>query len=238
MRPRVLVSGLALLATLVAVGFVAQSGILGELLSEAWIDRAVRGKGIAGEMLYLGVAGVATALALPRHVVSFLGGYAFGVGLGTLLALAGTGFGCVMSFFYARGIGRPLVSARMGARVQRVEDFLSVHPFWMTVLIRLLPVGNNFATNLAAGVSRVPATPFFLGSLFGYIPQTLVFALAGSGVEVGAASRIGVAVLLFLASGFIGAWLYRRYRHGKTLGAEVDEALEEPAVPSDGSKTG
>ncbi len=238
MKPRVLFSGLALLATLVAVGFVVQSGILGELLSEAWIDRAVRGKGVAGELLYLGVAGVATALALPRHVVSFLGGYAFGVGLGTLLALAGTEIGCVLSFFYARAIGRPLVSARLGARVQRVEDFLSAHPFWMTVLIRLLPVGNNFATNLAAGVSRVPGTPFFLGSLLGYIPQTLVFALAGSGVEVGAASRIGVAVLLFLVSGFMGAWLYRRYRHGKTLGADVDEALEEPAVPSDGSKTG
>ena len=127
-------------------------------------------------------------------------------------------------------IGRPLVSARLGARVQRIEDFLAAHPFWMTVLIRRLPVGNNFATNLAAGVSRVPALPFFLGSLLGYIPQTLVFALAGSGVDVGASSRIGIAAALFLVSGVIGAWLYRKYRHGKTLGAEVDDALEQPAA--------
>lgn len=238
MKPKVLLSGLALLATLVAIGYALQSGVLGDLLSEAWIDRSVRGKGIPGELLYLCVAGLATALALPRHVVSFLGGYAFGVGLGTLLALAGTEIGCVLSFFYARAIGRPLVSARLGARVQRVEDFLATHPFWMTVLVRLLPVGNNFATNLAAGVSRVPAVPFLLGSLAGYLPQTLVFALAGSGVELGAASRVGVAVLLFLASGVIGAWLYRRYRHGKTLGAEVDEALEESALPDEGSQRG
>ena len=238
MKARVLVSGLALLATLVAVGLVVESGALGELLSEAWIDREVRGKGIAGELLFLGVAGVATSLALPRHVVSFLGGYAFGVVHGTLLALAGTGIGCVLSFFYARAFGRPLVSARLGARVQRVEDFLSAHPFWMTVLIRLLPVGNNFATNLAAGVSRVPANPFFLGSLLGYLPQTLVFALAGSGVDLGAAWRIGIAVALFVASGVIGTSLYRRVRHGRTLGADVDEALEEPAAPVDGSKHG
>jgi uncharacterized membrane protein YdjX (TVP38/TMEM64 family) len=235
-KPRALLSGLALLATLVVIGYALQSGVLGDLLSEAWIDRSVRGKGIPGELLYLCVAGLATALALPRHVVSFLGGYAFGVGLGTLLALAGTEIGCVLSFFYARAIGRPLVSARLGARVQRVEDFLATHPFWMTVLVRLLPVGNNFATNLAAGVSRVPAVPFLLGSLAGYLPQTLVFALAGSGVELGAVSRVGVAVLLFLASGVIGAWLYRRYRHGKTLGAEVDEALEESALPDEGSQ--
>ncbi|MBI2754362.1 MAG: TVP38/TMEM64 family protein [Betaproteobacteria bacterium] len=238
MKPKVLLSGLALLATLVVIGYALQSGVLGDLLSEAWIDRSVRGKGIPGELLYLCVAGLATALALPRHIVSFLGGYAFGVGLGTLLALAGTEIGCVLSFFYARAIGRPLVSARLGARVQRVEDFLATHPFWMTVLVRLLPVGNNFATNLAAGVSRVPAVPFLLGSLAGYLPQTLVFALAGSGVELGAASRVGFAVLLFLASGVIGAWLYRRYRHGKTLGAEVDEALEESALPDEGSQRG
>lgn len=238
MKPKVLLSGLALLATLVVIGYALQSGVLGDLLSEAWIDRSVRGKGIPGELLYLCVAGLATALALPRHVVSFLGGYAFGVGLGTLLALAGTEIGCVLSFFYARAIGRPLVSARLGARVQRVEDFLATHPFWMTLLVRLLPVGNNFATNLAAGVSKVPAVPFLLGSLAGYLPQTLVFSLAGSGVELGAASRIGVAVLLFVVSGVIGAWLYRRYRHGKTLGAEVDEALEESALPDEGSQRG
>jgi uncharacterized membrane protein YdjX (TVP38/TMEM64 family) len=230
MKPRVLLSGLALLATLVAVGWAIESGAFGEVLSKDWIDTSVRGRGIDGEILFLCVAGLATAVALPRHFVSFLGGYAFGVGPGTLLALAGTVLGCLLTFFYARVIGRPLVSARLGARVQRIEDFLAAHPFWMTVLIRLLPVGNNFATNLAAGVSRVPAVPFFLGSLLGYMPQTLVFALAGSGVDVGAAWRIGIAAALFLASGIIGAWLYRKYRHGKTLGAEVDDALEQPAT--------
>ncbi len=227
MKPRVLVSGLALLATLVVIGWVIESGAFGDLLSKDWIDSEVRGKGIGGEILFLCVAGLATAVALPRHVVSFLAGYAFGVVLGTLVGLAGTVIGCVLTFFYARIIGRPLVSARLGARVQRIEDFLAAHPFWMTVLIRLLPVGNNFATNLAAGVSRVPVLPFFLGSLLGYIPQTLVFALAGSGVEVGGVWRIGIAVALFLVSGAIGGWLYRKYRHGKTLGADVDEALEE-----------
>ncbi len=235
MKARALLSGFALLATLVTVAYFIQLGVAADLLSESWVDRSVRGKGIPGELLFLCVGGLATALALPRHVVSFLGGYAFGAGLGTLLALAATVIGCALSFFYARVIGRPLVSARLGARVKRVEDFLACHPFWMTLLIRLLPVGNNFATNLAAGVSRVHARPFLLGSLAGYVPQTLVFALAGSGVELGAVPRIAIAVLLFAVSGVIGVRLYRRFRHGRTLGADVDEALEGPAIPADGS---
>lgn len=230
MKLKVLFSGLTLMATLIAAGFIIEMGLLDDWLSATWIDRAVRDHGLSGELLYLGVAGLATALALPRHVVSFLGGYAFGVGLGTALALIATEIGCVLSFFYARAIGRPLMSARLAARTRRVEDFLAGNPFSMTLLIRLLPVGNNFLTNIVAGVARVPARPFLLGSLVGYVPQTLVFALAGSGVDLGTAPRIVIAVLLFVVSGVIGTRLYRKYRHGRSLGTEVDRALEEDAA--------
>jgi uncharacterized membrane protein YdjX (TVP38/TMEM64 family) len=227
LKKRSIARGLVFLLTLVAIGYLLESGLLSGLLSEDWIDREVRGKGMSGELLYLAVGGVACALAVPRHIISFLGGYAFGLGLGTLLALLATEIGCVLTFTYARIIGRPLVAARFGERVRRIDEFLAANPFSMTLLIRLLPVGNNFATCLAAGVSRVPARPFLLGSFLGYLPQTLVFALAGSGIETGAGVRVGLAVLLFVVAGVIGTWLYRRYRHGKTLGAEVDEELDE-----------
>jgi uncharacterized membrane protein YdjX (TVP38/TMEM64 family) len=217
--------GLVFLATLVAIGYVVESGTLTGLLSEAWIDSEVRGKGASGELLFVAVGGLVTAVAVPRHIVSFLGGYAFGAGLGTALALAATEIGCGLVFFYGRFIGRPLVSERMRERVRRIEDFLAANPFSMTLLIRLLPVGSNFATCLAGGVSRVPAGPFLLGSLAGYLPQTFVFALAGSGMEVGARLRLAVAALFFVVSGAIGIWLYRRYRHEKTLGEEVEKAI-------------
>ena len=225
MKLKTYLPGLVFLATLIAIGYVLESGLLQDMLSKSWIDDQVRGKGIPGELLFVAVGGVVTALAIPRHIVSFLGGYAFGLGLGTALALAATELGCALTFFYARLVARPLVSARLGARVRRIEDFLAANPFSMTLLIRLLPVGNNFATCLAAGVSRVPARPFLLGSLLGYLPQTFVFALAGSGIEMGGSQRIAFAVLFFLASGAIGIWLYRKYRHGKSLGEEVEKSI-------------
>ena len=225
MKLRTYVPGLIFLLTLIAIGYVLESGLLGGLLSEDWVDREVRGKGIPGELLFVAVGGLVTAVAVPRHVVSFLGGYAFGLGLGTALALAAAEIGCVLVFFYGRIVGRPLVSARLRARVRRIEDFLAANPFSMTLLIRLLPVGNNFATCVAAGVSRVPARPFLGGSLLGYLPQTFVFALAGSGIEMGANFRVALAVLFFVVSGAIGIWLYRRYRHGRTLGEDVEKAI-------------
>lgn len=225
MRFRTYLPGMVFLLTLITVGYVLESDMLTGVLSEDWIDREVRGKGVPGELLFVAVGGLATAVAVPRHVISFLGGYAFGFGLGSALALAATEMGCLLTFFYARIIGRPLVSERLRGRVRRIEDFLAANPFSMTLLIRLLPVGNNFATCLAAGVSRVPARPFLLGSLVGYIPQTMVFALAGSGVEMGANYRVALAVLFFVVSGAIGIWLYRRYRHGKTLGEDVEKSI-------------
>jgi uncharacterized membrane protein YdjX (TVP38/TMEM64 family) len=64
--------------------------------------------------------------------------------LGALAAL----LGCVMAFYYARWFGRALVAGRYAAKVER---WMFVHaPFMMTLLIRLLPVGSNLVTNLAA----------------------------------------------------------------------------------------
>ena len=230
MQPRVILRGLIFIATLFALGYVLEATHFGASINQAWVDAEIRGKGLSGELLFVGVGALAAALAMPRQFIGFLGGYAFGFVIGAALTLAAVISGCIISFFYARWIGRHFITARFGARILRVDDFLSRNPFAMTLLIRLLPIGNNLATNLAAGVTRVRALPFFLGSLIGYIPQTLVFALVGSGVNVDPALRIGVAVLLFLVSGVIGVWLYRKYRHGHTLGADVDAELDPQAL--------
>ncbi|TPW10910.1 MAG: hypothetical protein FD130_2102, partial [Halothiobacillaceae bacterium] len=46
------------------------------------------------------------------------------------------------------------------------------------------------------------------------IPQTVVFALIGSGISVDPLLRIGLGVALFLLSGLLGLYLFRQFRHG------------------------
>ncbi len=222
MRLRAYLPGLVVL---VAIAIAIGQGYTSGLLSADWIDREVRGRGISGELLFVAVGGLATAVAVPRAVVSFAGGYAFGIVQGAALALLAEALGCALTFTCARTFARRVVRERMGPRVRRLDAFLAANPFSMTLLVRLLPVGNNFATNLAAGVSRVGALPFLLGTLVGYAPKTLVWALAGSGIETGAYLRVAIAGLLLVLSGAIGVWLYRRYRHGRSLGEDVEGAL-------------
>ena len=228
MNERVILKGLALMLSLALLGYLFNSSDLGNSVNEAWIDARVRGHGVNGALLFLLMGGLFTAIGLPRQIIAFLGGYAFsGIWLGTLLGALAALLGCILTFAYARFFGRGLLRSRLGERAGRFDRFVHLHPFSMTVLIRLLPAGSNLLTNLAAGISSIRPAYFFSGTFLGYLPQTLVFALVGSGVHIAPALKLALAIGLFLISGVLGVWLYRRYRHGLSLDDRVDAELDE-----------
>ena len=225
MNSSILLRGLALFTSLVLVGFVLRSTELGAVFDEDWIDAYVRGRGPGGYLVFVCLGLAFTALGLPRQIIGFLAGYAFGFAEGTGLALAATTLGCVAAFYYARFLGRDFVAHKFPDKVRRIDAFLNQNPLAMTLLIRFLPLGSNLATNLAAGVSGVRGLPFFAGSLTGYLPQTIVFALVGSGIGIDPVFRISLGAVLFALSGVLGVFLYRRYRHGMIFDDDVDREL-------------
>ena len=209
--------GLLLIAVLTGIGFAVQKGELGGIFNQEWIDTHVRGSGRIGELIYLAGAVLFVTFGLPRQLVSFLGGYAFGLNLGVCLALAATTIGCCISFLFARFIGHKVISNRFPDRIKKADLFLRDNTFAMTLLIRLLPLGSNFLTNLLAGVSSVRATFFITGSMVGYVPQTVIFALLGSGISLDPELRITLSIVLFVLSAALGYFLYRRYRRDRKL---------------------
>jgi len=225
-----LVKGLVLIASLAALGWGLKASGLGNMLDSHWVDTQVKGHGLNGELLYLAIATATLAIGFPpRQVACFLAGYAFGFTLGTALATLASLLGCVASFSYARLLGRELVLHKFAARVKKIDDFLRGNPLTMTVLIRFLPVTSNVVTNLLAGVSSVRPWPFFAGSLIGYMPQTIIFVLLGSGIQVDPMLRISLSVGLFVLSAALGAYLYKRLRQDRSLGDDVDEATDAAA---------
>lgn len=202
--------GLLAFALLVALGY-GFGWMLGTAgIDAAWIDARVRGQGLRGELLFLAVAALAVAFGAPRQSLCFLGGYAFGFALGGVLALTATLLGGLISFHYARLLAGEAIRERFAQHARRLDDVLMRYAFAAAVAIRLLPVGNNLVTNVAAGISRTRAAPFFFGSLIGYIPQTAVFALAGSGIGGDAVRRVGLGAVLWVVSGMIGVGLWAR----------------------------
>lgn len=221
---RVLLRGLVLIATLAAIGLLLHGLGLQDMLQTGWVDAEVRGKGATGEALLLLAGAAFTAIGLPRQVLAFLSGYALGFMNGTVLALAATMVGAVASFHYARFMGRAYLLRRFPHRLKKIDDFLAGNTAAMALVLRLAPFTNNLATNLAAGVSGARPLPFFAGSAAGYLPQTVIFALLGSGVALDPGLRMGSGVALFVLSTIVGIWLWRRTRGARGLSEELADA--------------
>ena len=196
-----------LIVVLLAVGWAMTSVGLGDAVQQA---------GAHGPAVFAGFAAMACALGVPRQVVAYAGGLAFGFWEGAALGLLSMVLGCVANFVGSRLAARDRVAAWLergqGRQLQRFDRFLSRNAFTATLTLRLLPVGSNLVTNVMAGVSGVRAIPFVIASALGYVPQTVVFALLGDGVRVEAWVKVGLALLLFAVSGALGLVLLQRSR--------------------------
>ena len=198
--------------TLLLLGLLAA----GVLLRGMGLDSAIEHAGERGPFVFMGLAAVACAVGVPRQVVAYAGGLAFGFWPGALLALAAEAIGCTVDFYWARIVARRWAagflerSMARGGRLARLEQFLVANAFSATLTLRLLPVGSNIALNLLAGVSGVAAGPFLVASILGYVPQTVVFSLLGGGVRVSQGTQMALAVGLFAASIGLGVGLLRR----------------------------
>ncbi len=202
-----LLKGLVLLAGLLAAGYAARLAGAGLLTHAKATWQGGAALVAAGALL--------SAAGVPRQAVAFAGGYAFGVWQGGALALLAQMLGCLADFWVARVLARDWARRRVNGRLAWMDRFLSARPFTASLTLRLLPVGNNLALNLLAGVSALPAWPFLAATLLGYVPQTLVFALAGSGVHVDRAYQIGLATALFAGSAGLGLVLLKTRKTGQ-----------------------
>jgi uncharacterized membrane protein YdjX (TVP38/TMEM64 family) len=209
MMVRVIFSGLAVIALLVLASY-----LLGDLIDRHWMDAYVRDQGLTGGLLFVLAGGLLASIGMSRQVIAFLGGYGYGFFQGVLLSLLAVFAGCMLTFYVSRRLLRSFLLQHYSVRISRVEGFIHESTFVMALLIRLLPLGSNWMTNIAAGASGVHSAPFFLGSLLGYVPQMLVFSLVGSGTQVDQFWQVAVAMALLVMAAALGFHLYRRYRHG------------------------
>lgn len=180
--------------------------------NEQWVDHHIRDQGINGILAYIAFSSLFIASGLPRQLAAILGGYAFGFISGVLLATLAATLGCILTFYLAKFIARPLINVKYIDKINAVHQFLNHRTFAMTIIIRLLPIGSNFITNMAAGITRVKIKPFFLGSFIGYLPQMIIFSLVGSGIEVLSIWKIAISIILFVISTILSAYLYKEYK--------------------------
>ncbi|XPF92831.1 TVP38/TMEM64 family protein [Colwellia sp. RE-S-Sl-9] len=150
-----------------------------------------------------------SCIGVPRQVIAFTCGYFFSVILGVLYATFTVTIAAYITYKLASIFQHSYIATKYKTQLIQLHNFLSVNTFSKTLIIRLLPVGSNFLTNILAGIANVPLSPYILGSCVGFIPQMIIFSLAGSGVKLAESTHIIAAVILFIIASLLGWRLHK-----------------------------
>jgi uncharacterized membrane protein YdjX (TVP38/TMEM64 family) len=190
----------------------------GETLQDyEWVRLKISQSTYFGTLVFVLVGGLLTVIGFPRIALSALGGFIYGFIFGCIWGILGTMVGCVLSYYYAKHMGREFVEKKIPEKYKKYDAFLKDYSFSMTLAIRLFPIGNNMVTNLLAGVSSVVPYRYFLATFIGYIPQTLIFSLLGSGIRKETWLRITLSAGLFILSVLIMMFLRKRLKDSLKL---------------------
>jgi uncharacterized membrane protein YdjX (TVP38/TMEM64 family) len=176
-------------------------------------------QGYLGYVAALTLLAILTSIGLPRQVAAFSCGYIFGITYGTLIATLAATIGCMLTLFIAKTFFRQKVLNAYPEKLNRISTFFATHTFSKALIIRLLPAGSNFLTNVLAGTANIKFIPYVSGTCVGFIPQMLIFSLLGAGVKVGGQQQIILSLCLLIVALTFGYWLYRKEKKTNKKGA-------------------
>lgn len=153
-----------------------------------------------------------SCIGVPRQVIAFTCGYFFDVVLGVLYATFTVTIAAYMTYKMASLFQHSYIATKYKKQLIQLHNFLSVNTFSKALIIRLLPVGSNFLTNILAGIANIPLSPYILGSFIGFIPQMIIFSLVGSGIKLAESTHIIAAIILFIIASLLGWRLHKSNR--------------------------
>jgi len=128
-------------------------------------------------LVYLAV----TALSLPgAAVLTLAGGALFGLVAGTVIVSFASSIGALLAFLVARYLLRDAVQQRFGARLAQINAGIERDGAFYLFTLRLVPIVPFFIINLAMGLTRMKAWPFYWVSQLGMLAGTAVYVNAGT----------------------------------------------------------
>lgn len=167
-------------------------------------------KGVLGVLGLSVILSLLLSVGLPRQVAAFSLGYLYGMGWGALLATLTATIACIITLLLSRYFFSKIVSKSYPKPLYAVAKFFATDTFTKALIIRLLPAGSNFLTNVLAGLAKVNKIPYVLGSCLGFIPQMVIFSMLGSGIKMAEQQQIVISLALLVIAALLSAYLYRK----------------------------
>jgi uncharacterized membrane protein YdjX (TVP38/TMEM64 family) len=214
-----------------------QQSLVGELIDTAGIAAAA----LIIALLFALFTGSAL---LPTYALSFASGVFFGPVWGSLVAMFGVTFGALIGYGWGILLARKRVMRVVEAnpRVKLIRSAIvdrSLKDETIAVTLIRIPPNSPFAlTNLIMSSLHVRFVPYFVGTLVGIAPRTLIAVFLGVGIgeiaeakSAGGRLRIGISVAVGIAVFYFIYRLFSRWvkeRLAQTAAQATPEAEIRP----------
>ncbi|HLI11974.1 MAG TPA: TVP38/TMEM64 family protein [Alphaproteobacteria bacterium] len=144
----------------------------------------VASHGVVAGLVFILAYAVVIAFSLPGGaVMTVFGGFLFGPYLGLAYAVIGATIGAAVVFLAARTALGEMLHRRAGPFLHRMEAGFQENALSYLLVLRLIPVFPFWLVNLVPAFLGVPFRTYLIGTFFGIIPGTFVYALLGGGVS-------------------------------------------------------
>ncbi len=149
--------------------------------------------------IFVAAYAAAVAISFPgASILTIFGGFLFGLWPGTPLIVVAATIGATIVFFAAKTALGDMLSKKAGGFAARMEKGFREGELSYMFILRLAPVFPFWAVNIASGLMNVSLRNFLIGTFFGIIPGSFVYASigAGAGATLDAGGDISLAGVL------------------------------------------
>ncbi len=175
-------------------------------------------------LTYFAVYVAITGLSLPLSVpITLLAGPVFGLVWGSVIVTIAATLGATVAFWAARYLFRDWAQSHFARPFAAIDRGIEHDGVFYLFLLRLIPAFPFFAINIAMGLTTMRTWVYFLVSLVGMIPGTVLYVNAG--VQLGKirslhgllsptliASLVAIGVFPLLVKKTLDIWRRRRGR--------------------------
>jgi uncharacterized membrane protein YdjX (TVP38/TMEM64 family) len=183
---------LLLVVVLVVAAYFIGGGdkLLNPALYRAWYQQSPFLTGAVFFLVFL----LGTALSLPvSGVLSVVSGIIFGHLVGGPLALLAGATGGSLALLVSRYLFRNLVQQRFAVQLAVINKGVDREGAFYLFCLRMVPVVPFWLLNLLMGATHMSVPRFFVATLLGMLPVTLI--LVNFGAQLGAVESFSMADL-------------------------------------------
>lgn len=225
---------LPLLVLVLAIIVVFASGLHEYLSFDALREhretllRLVADNATIAPLAFISIYAGVIALSIPGGaVLTIASGFLFGIWLGGLYVVIGATAGATAVFLIARTALGDALRAKAGPWLQRMEAGFQENALNYLLVLRLIPIFPFWLVNLVPAFLGVGLGTYVIGTFFGIIPGSLVFASVGNGLgavfDAGETPDLGIIFKPEIIGPIIGLALlallpvvYRKLKQRKT----------------------